>query len=104
MNAVVDDSIHLISPSVIEPICELKLKTFSCHNPRLHVDEILIALAISATTDKNAKAALDCLPMLTGCEAHSSVIVSHVDTDKFRKLGINLTCEPVYESNKLFHR
>ena len=65
--AGVDDSIHLISPSVIEPICELKLKTFSCHNPRLHVDEILIALAISATTDKNAKAALDCLPMLTGC-------------------------------------
>ena len=102
--AGVDDSIHLISPSVIEPICELKLKTFSCHNPRLHVDEILIALAISATTDKNAKAALDCLPLLTGCEAHSSVIVSHVDTDKFRKLGINLTCEPVYESNKLFHR
>ena len=102
--AGVDDRIHLISPSVIEPICELKLKTFSCHNPRLHVDEILIALAISATTDKNAKAALDCLPMLTGCEAHSSVIVSHVDTDKFRKLGINLTCEPVYESNKLFHR
>ena len=102
--AGVDDSIHLISPSVIEPICELKLKTFGCHNPRLHVDEILIALAISATTDKNAKAALDCLPMLTGCEAHSSVIVSQVDTDKFRKLGINLTCEPVYESNKLFHR
>ena len=102
--AGVDDSIHLISPSVIEPICELKLKTFSCHNPRLHVDEILIALAISATTDKNAKAALDCLPMLTGCEAHSSVFFSHVDTDKFRMLGINLTCEPVYESNKLFHR
>ncbi len=102
--AGVDDDVQLISPAVIEPICRLKTSNFGCHNPRLHADEILIALAISATTDSNAKAALDALPELFSCEAHSSVIVSQVDTDTFRKLGINLTCEPVYESNKLFHR
>lgn len=102
--AGVEDAAHLISPSVIEPICRLKMESFGSHNPRLHTDEILMALAISATTDENAKAALECLPKLSGCEAHSSVIVSQIDTDTFRKLGLNLTCEPVYESNKLFHR
>ncbi|MGN1409832.1 MAG: DUF1846 domain-containing protein [Eubacteriales bacterium] len=100
----VDDGIHLISPSVIEPICHLKTERLGCHNPRLHADEILIALSISASTDKNAKAAFECLPKLVGCEAHTSVIVSQVDSDTFRKLGMNLTCEPVYESKKLFHR
>ena len=102
--AGVDDSIHLISPSVIEPICRLKTERLGCHNPRLHADEILIALSICATTDENARAALECLPLLRGCEAHTSVIVSTVDSDTFRKLGMNLTSEPVYESKKLFHR
>ena len=102
--AGVDDSIHLISPSVIEPICRLKTESLGCHNPRLHADEILIALSISATTNKHAKAAFECLPKLFGCEAHTSVIVSQVDSDTFRKLGLNLTSEPVYESKKLVHR
>lgn len=101
--AELDDSIHLISPRVIEPICKLKTKTFGSSNPRLHADEILIALSICAATDKNARAALDCLPLLEGCEAHSSVIVSHVDSSTFRKLKLNLTCEPAYETKKLFH-
>lgn len=102
--AGIDDGIHLISPSVIEPICKLKTGSLGSSNPRLHADEILIALSICAATDPNAKAALECLPMLVGCEAHSTVIVSHVDSNLFRKLKLNLTCEPVYESKKLFHR
>ena len=101
--AGIDDSIHLISPTVIEPICELKTSTLGSTNPRLHADEILIALSISAAIDPNAKKALECLPMLQGCEAHSSVIVSHVDSSTYRKLKLNLTCEPVYETKKLFH-
>lgn len=102
--AGIDDNVHLISPSVIEPICQLKTDSLGSSNPRLHADEILIALSICAATDSNAKAALDCLPRLKGCEAHSSVIVSHVDSNIFRKLALNLTCEPDYETKKLFHR
>lgn len=102
--AGIDDSIHLISPSVIEPICKLKTGSLGSNNPRLHADEILIALSICAASDPNAKAALDCLPLLKNCEAHSSVIVSHVDSTIFRKLALNLTCEPIYETKKLFHR
>ncbi len=102
--AGVEDGIQLISPSVIEPICRLKTEHLGSHNPRLHADEILLALAISANTSECAKAALSCLPRLRGCEVHTSVIVSHVDSDTFRKLGMNLTCEPVYETKRLFHR
>ncbi|MCR4907066.1 MAG: DUF1846 domain-containing protein [Clostridiales bacterium] len=102
--AGIDDSIHLISPSVIEPICRLKTGSLGSRNPRLHVNEILIALSISAATDSNAAAAYEKLADLRGCEAHSTVIVSTVDSDTMRKLGLNLTCEPVYESKRLFHR
>lgn len=101
--ANIDDEIHLISPEVIEPICKLKTEILGSKNPRLHADEVLIALSMSAFNDENAKKALDCLTNLKGCEAHSSVIVSHVDSTIYRKLKINLTCEPVYESKKLFH-
>ncbi len=102
--AGIDDGIHLISPSIIEPICRLKTENLGCKNPRLHADEILIALSICAATNENARAAFECLPKLSGCEAHASVIVSQVDSDTFRKLGVSLTCEPVYESKKLFHK
>ena len=102
--AGIEDDIHLISPSVIEPICRLKTDNLRCSNPRLHADEILIALSICAATDQNAKAAFDAIPQLIGCEAHSSVIVSSVDSDTFRRLGMNMTSEPVYESKKLFHK
>lgn len=101
--ANIDDSVHLISPSVIEPICRLKTESLGSKNPRLHADEILVALSICAATDPNAKAAFDQIPNLKGCEAHTSVIVSHVDSDTFRRLGMNLTREPVYETKKLFH-
>ena len=101
--AGIDDSVHLISPSILEPICKLKTDNLGCSNPRLHADEILIALSICATSDENAKKAMAHIEDLKKCEAHSSVIVSHVDSNTFRKLGINFTCEPVYETKKLFH-
>ena len=100
----IHDDMHLISPIVIEPIQALKLKHLGNHNPRLHSDEILIALSICAATNPTAELALRQLPKLRGCEAHSSVILSSVDSATYRKLGINLTCEPQYQTKKLFHR
>ena len=100
--AGIDDSIYLISPTVIEPIQKLKVETMGSTNPRLHTDEVLLALAICASSDENAKKALEQLPKLKGCEAHCSVIISEVDQKVMRKLKINLTCEPKYQSQKLF--
>ena len=102
--AGIDDSIHLIPPIVIEPIQELKIKTLGNKNPRLHTDEVLIALSISAATDKNAALALKHLSMLKDCEAHTTVIISQVDVTMFKKLGVNMTCEPIYQSDSLFHQ
>lgn len=93
----------LIPPSVIEPVQELKTKRLGNRNPRLHTDEVLIALSISAVTDANAKAAIAQLENLRNCEAHSSVILSQVDINVCKKLGIHLSCEPKYQSHKLFH-
>lgn len=101
--AEVDDSIHLIAPSVIEPIQRLKIKHLGNHNPNLHIAEMLIALTICAGTDKNAAKVLAKLDELKGCEAHSSVILSIEDQKTLSKLGINLTCEPKYQTKKLFH-
>lgn len=100
----IHDEMHLISPIIIEPIQDLKLRHLGNHNPRLHSDEILIALSICAATNPTAELALRQLPKLRGCEAHSSVILSSVDSATYRKLGINLTCEPQYQTKKLFHR
>lgn len=94
----------LISPIVIEPIQNLKIKHLGNNNPRLHTDEILIALSICAATNPTAELALKQLSKLRGCEAHSSVILSQVDQNTFRKLGINLTCEPKYQTKKLYHK
>lgn len=101
--AGIHDEIHLISPVVIEPLQNLKVEHLGNHNPRLHMNEVLIALSICAATNPTAKMALNQLPKLRGCEAHSSVILAQVDQDVFRKLGINLTCEPQYQTKKLFH-
>ena len=98
--AGLDDSIHLISPVIIEPIQKLKINHFGNRNPRLHTDEILIALSICATTDENAERAMNQLDKLRGCEVHSSVILSSIDAKVFKRLGINLTCEPVYQEKK----
>ncbi|MDD3049363.1 MAG: DUF1846 domain-containing protein [Bacilli bacterium] len=102
--ANINDDIHLISPTVIEPIQRLKVERLGNRNPRLHTDEVLIALAISATFDNNAKNAYEQLEKLAGCEAHSSVILSEVDFNVFRKLKVNLTCEAKYQTHKLYQK
>ena len=94
--ADIPDEVHLISPSAIEPIQKLKVEHFGNRNPRLHTDETLIALSICAATDPNADAAMQQLGKLRGCEVHSSVMLSAVDEKIFRRLGMNLTCEPCY--------
>ncbi|MBQ7222771.1 MAG: DUF1846 domain-containing protein [Bacteroidales bacterium] len=101
--AGIPDEVKLIPPAVITPICELKTEHLGNSNPRLHTDEVLIALTISASTDKVAKKALDKLAELNGCEVHASVILSQVDVGVFRKLGVNLTTEPTYQTKKLYH-
>ena len=102
--AGIDDSIDLIQPSFIEPIMELKSKTLGGSGSHLHLDEILIALSIAAVNDENAKLALAQTPKLSGLDAHCSVILSRVDSGVFKKLGVNLTCEPDYESKKFYHK
>lgn len=99
----IDDSIDLIERAVIEPVQHLKVDYLGNHNPRLHTDEILIALAISAATSKEAALALSNLDKLKGCEFHSSVILTHTDMNTLKKLGINITCEPKYQVKKLYH-
>lgn len=97
-------SILLISPIVIEPIQHLKVNHMGNHNPRLHTDEILIALSICAATNPTAELAMEQLEKLKDCEAHSTVLLSRVDDNTFQKLGVNLTCEPRYQTKKLYHR
>ncbi|MEG0980509.1 MAG: DUF1846 domain-containing protein [Erysipelotrichaceae bacterium] len=100
----INDDIPLISPSIIEPIQKLKTESLGNNNPRLHSDEVLIALSISATTNPLSHLALQQLSKLKDCEAHSSVILSEVDKNVYRKLHMNLTCEPQYQTKKLYHR
>ncbi len=101
--AGIDDDILLISPAVIEPIQKLKTKHMGNTNPRLHMDEVLIALSICAVTAPIAAKALDQLEKLKCTEAHSTVILSRVDENVFKKLGVNVTCEPQYQTKKLYH-
>ena len=95
--AGLDDSLHLISPLVIDPIQHLKVDHLGNRNPRLHTDEVLIALSISAATDPKAEKAMEQLSRLRGCEVHSSVILSAVDEKVFKRLGVNLTCQPRFK-------
>ena len=101
----ISHEIELMSPIVIEPIQDLKVKCLGNQNPRLHSDEVLIALSICAATNPTAALALKQLPKLRGLEAHSTVILSATDMNVYRRLGINITCEPNYQQNgRLFHR
>ncbi|MBQ7844642.1 MAG: DUF1846 domain-containing protein [Clostridia bacterium] len=100
----IEKSTHLISPSVIEPIQTLKCTYLGNHNPRLHTDEVLLALSICAATDEKAATAMKQLPLLKGCEAHSTVILGQVDNNVFKRLGVNLTCDPRYQTHKLYHK
>ena len=98
------DDLLLISPVVIEPVQDLKTTYLGNRNPRLHTDEVLVALSICAATNPTAALALAQLPKLRGCEMHSSVILSQVDDNVLRKLGINITTEPIYQTKKLYHK
>lgn len=98
----IDDDTHLISPTFIEPIQELKTSYLGSKNPRLHTDEVLIALSMCAATDENAQIALEQLPKLAGCQLHTTVILSSVDINTFKKLGIEVTNEAVYENKEQF--
>ncbi len=98
--AGIDHEHHVISPEAIRPIQELKIKYLGSKNPRLHTDETLIALSVSAASNHEAGLALEQLPKLKGCQAHTSVMLSSVDIWQFRKLGIELTCEPKFEKKK----
>lgn len=100
--AGIDEETHLISPTVIEPVQTLKTRYLGSTNPRLHTDEILIALSMSAGVSEVAKLALDQLPKLRGCQVHTSVMLSDVDIKVFKKLGIQLTSEPRYEYKRLY--
>ena len=95
--AGLDDNDHLIAPYVIEPIQRLKVEHFGNRNPRLHTDEVLLALSICATTDPKAEKAMAQIGKLRGCEVHSSVILSSVDEKTFKRLGVNVTCQPQYK-------
>ena len=83
---------------------ELKCKYLGNHNPRLHTDEVLVALSVSAATNPGAALALQQLPKLKAAEAHTTVILSGVDVNVFRRLGMNLTSDPKYQTHKLYHK
>jgi uncharacterized protein (UPF0371 family) len=102
--AGIDDDKRILSPEALRPICDMKLKYLGRRNPRLHADEVLIALSMASATNDDAKKALDCLGMLSATQAHFTVIPSEVDERLYKKLGINLTCEPKYEKRKLYHQ
>ncbi|MBR3641284.1 MAG: DUF1846 domain-containing protein, partial [Oscillibacter sp.] len=98
------DQFELISGQVLEPVCHLKTTYLDHRNPRLHTDEVLLTLAISALTNPLADLAKKQLPKLRGCEAHFSVIISEEDLKIFKRLGVTVSCEPKYETKRLYHR
>ena len=101
--AGIDHPVHIISPDAIAPLQKLKTEYLGSKNPRLHSDEVLIALSLSAATSQDARNAMAQLPKLAGCQSHSSVMLAPVDVRMLKKLGIQMTCEPVYENKKIFH-
>ena len=101
--ANISDEIHLISPVILEPIQNLKFKTLGIKNTVLNCEEILIALSICAATNPTAQVALSKLSYLKGCQAHSTTIISHNDEQTFRRLEIDITCDPEYQSENLYY-
>ena len=103
--AGIDQELNLVSAHAIEPIQTLKTQYLGSRNPRLHTDEILIALSSSAAENETAAVALQQLSKLKGCDMHSTVILSSVDMDTVKKLGMYLTCEPAYEeADRMYHK
>lgn len=101
--ANISDEIHLLSPVILEPIQNLKFMTLGIKNTVLNCEEILIALSICAATNPTAQVALSKLPYLKGCQAHSTTIVSNSDDQTFRRLEIDITCDPEYQSENLYY-
>ena len=93
--AGIDHSVKLIPQHIIEPIQHTKTSYLRSRNPRLHTDEVLVALSVLSTHDDNCRRAIECLPCLNGCQVHSTVMLGEVDHKIFKKLGVGLTCEPV---------
>ena len=102
--ADIPKEIDLISPDILAPVSALKVKQLGEHSPRLHVDEVLIALSICAVHDETARRAFSCLPCLRWCDAHATVILPQTDEEHLKKLGVQISCEPTYQTNKLYHR
>lgn len=102
--AGISSDIDLVSPIVIEPIQDLKVNHLGNRNPRLHTDEVLIALSISAATNPTAEKAMQALQSLKGCEMHSTVILADVDIHTLGKLGINVTCEPLRQKKSYYNK
>ncbi len=100
--AGVEKDIKLIKPQAIEPIQDLKVRYLGGRNPRLHTDEVLIALSLAACTDDNARHSLEQLPRLKGCQVHTSVMLSEVDIKIYKKLGVDLTSEPIQTGRKKY--
>ena len=101
--AGINENMHLIAPAVIEPVQELKVKYMGNRNPRLHIDEVLIALSVSAATNPMAELAMQQIPKLKGAQAHATVILATTDETMFKKFGVNITCDPQYQTKKFFH-
>ena len=101
--AGIPDDVLLLSPEIIRPLQHLKVEHLGNKNPRLHVNEALIALAVCAVSDPVASRAMEALNDLAGSEAHATVILARADENTLSKLKINLTCEPKYETHKLYH-
>ena len=93
--AGIDHSLKLLPQSLIEPIQYTKINYLGGRNPRLHTDEVLVALSVLSENDENCRRALQQLPKLRGCQVHCTVMLSDVDQKIFKKLGVNLTCEPI---------
>ena len=100
----IEDNLQLISADVLSPICDLKTQYLQHRNPRLHTDEVLLALTISALSDPISNTAKKQLANLKGSDAHFSVIISDEDEKILRRLGINVSCEPQYETKRLYHK
>jgi uncharacterized protein (UPF0371 family) len=96
--AGIDHSVKLIAQEIIEPIQYTKVKLLHGHNPRLHTDEVLVALSMLSLTDEKCRRALATLPQLNGCQVHATVMLSEVDHNIFKKLGIGLTSDPLQKS------
>ena len=102
--AGIDHDVDLISARVLEPICQLKTEYLLHKNPRLHIDEVLLALTISALRNEVAQKAKEQLSKLRGSEVHFTVIISEEDERVLQRLGINVSCEPRYETSRLYHK